>query len=172
MAPDMDTREEAEQTIFCANHPSVETNLRCGRCDKPICGRCVIITPGGQRCRECARLRPPPAYDLSLMLKLRAAGAAAGVALVAGVAWSLLPRFFGLFVFLAAAGLGYLMSEAVSRASNRKRGYTLQIIAGLGILLAYFMRNLILQGVPVVIGDIFGYIAVGIAILVAVGPLR
>ena len=172
MASESARSDDASGVTTCANHPGVETNLRCGRCDKPICARCVIMTPGGQRCRECAHLRPPPQYELTWALKLRAAGAAAVVGLLAGIAWSFLPRFFGLFIFLIAAGLGYLMSEAISRASNRKRGYVLQLLAGLGILLAYFVRNMILQGVPVVIGDVFGYIAVGVAILVAISPLR
>jgi hypothetical protein len=171
MAPEM-TSEDAQGITTCANHPDTETNLRCGRCDKLICPRCTIMTPGGQRCRECARLRPPPAYDVGAMLKLRAALAAAGVGIAAGFLWTLLPRFVGLFTFLLAAGLGYLMAEAISRASNRKRGYVLQIFAGFGILLAYFVRNLILRGVPVVIGDIYGYIAVAIAVLVAISPLR
>lgn len=155
----------------CATHAETETELRCGRCEKPICPKCMIITPGGQRCRECARLRPPPSYDVSTTAKLRAGLVAAGVGGVGGLAWSLLPQL-GLFVFLLAAGLGYLMSEAIGRVTNRKRGYSLQLIAGFGLLLAYFVRNLLLRGVPVLIGDIFGYLAVAVAILVAIGPLH
>ena len=39
--------------VFCANHPTVETMLRCNRCSKPICTRCAVQTPVGYRCREC-----------------------------------------------------------------------------------------------------------------------
>jgi hypothetical protein len=106
------------------------------------------------------------------MAKLRAAGAAVGVGVVGGVLWSLVPQFFGLFIFLLAAGLGYVISEAIQRVTNRKRGYALQIIAGFGVLLAYFVRNLLLHGVPVVIGDLYGYLAVAIAVIVAISPLR
>ncbi|HTE87066.1 MAG TPA: hypothetical protein VK821_20335 [Dehalococcoidia bacterium] len=168
----MSSQENLPETVECATHPGVETMLRCGRCGKPICPRCMVMTPGGQRCRECANLRPPPAYDVKAVIKLRAAGAAVGVGLVAGVLWSLLPRFVGLFVFLLAAGLGYVMAEAIQRVTNRKRGYVLQITAGFGILLAYFVRNYLLHGVPVVIGDIYGYLAVAIAVMVAISPLR
>lgn len=156
----------------CATHPNVETELRCGRCGQAICPRCMVMTPGGQRCRACARLRPPPSYDVSAAMKLRGAAAAGGVGVAGGVAWTVIPPFIGLFVFLLAAGLGWLMAEAVGRATNRKRGYALQVIAGFGILLAYFVRNLLLRGQLVLIGDFYGYIAVAVAILVAIGPLR
>ena len=41
--------------IYCANHPLVETTLRCNRCEKPICAKCAILTPTGYRCKECVR---------------------------------------------------------------------------------------------------------------------
>jgi hypothetical protein len=41
--------------IYCANHPGVETSLRCNKCGKPICAKCAIRTPTGYRCKECVR---------------------------------------------------------------------------------------------------------------------
>jgi hypothetical protein len=41
--------------MYCANHPNVETSLRCNKCEKPICARCAILTPTGYRCKECVR---------------------------------------------------------------------------------------------------------------------
>jgi hypothetical protein len=41
--------------ITCANHPGVETSLRCNKCGKPICAKCAVRTPTGYRCRECVR---------------------------------------------------------------------------------------------------------------------
>jgi hypothetical protein len=132
------------------------------------------MTPGGQRCIECAQLRPAPTYDVSAMAKLRACAVAAVVGVAGGVLWSLAAqiRFLGFFVFLLAAGFGWLMAEAIARVTNRKRGYVLQLIAGFGVLLAYFVRNFVLHGVPVVLGDVYGYLAVAIAIIVAISPLR
>jgi len=40
---------------YCANHPGVETTLRCNKCGKPICAKCAIRTPTGYRCKECVR---------------------------------------------------------------------------------------------------------------------
>jgi hypothetical protein len=39
--------------MYCANHPKVETELACGRCDTPVCTRCVVHTEVGIRCRRC-----------------------------------------------------------------------------------------------------------------------
>src|SRR5512137_790802 len=46
---------EASPKIYCANHPTVETSLRCNKCEKPICAKCAVLTPTGYRCKECIR---------------------------------------------------------------------------------------------------------------------
>jgi len=44
-----------EETLYCANHPNVETSLRCRSCEKPICAKCAVLTPTGYKCKECVR---------------------------------------------------------------------------------------------------------------------
>lgn len=46
---------ETSTPIYCANHPNVETSLRCNKCGKPICAKCAVRTPTGYRCKECVR---------------------------------------------------------------------------------------------------------------------
>ena len=46
---------EASSPTYCANHPGVETSLRCNKCGKPICAKCAVRTPTGYRCKECVR---------------------------------------------------------------------------------------------------------------------
>lgn len=41
----------------CARHPDTETALACGRCDTPVCVRCMVHTDVGIRCRTCAPVR-------------------------------------------------------------------------------------------------------------------
>src|SRR5258708_1758001 len=41
--------------FYCAKHKKVVTRLRCGRCEAPICPKCIVYTPGGTRCRACSR---------------------------------------------------------------------------------------------------------------------
>ena len=62
------------ETLYCANHSSVETLLRCSKCGKPICTRCIVQTPVGARCRECANVQRLPIYQVgavSVMNNLR-----------------------------------------------------------------------------------------------------
>ena len=160
----------------CATHPNVETELACGRCGKPICPRCLVYTPVGARCRDCAQLRRLPTYQIPITYILRGTGAAGAAGAAIGGLWGLLVRQgsggYGFFVFFLALGIGYGVGEAVSRATNRKRGAALQGAAAAGVVLAYLVRNLVAGSGLIPNNDFYGYILVGIAIIVAIGRLR
>src|SRR5918998_2748126 len=68
--------------VPCADHPDVETRLRCSRCGKPICSRCGVRTPVGMRCPDCAGTRA--ASKAAPQVVVTAAGAALLVSVVAG----------------------------------------------------------------------------------------
>ena len=125
----------------CATHPDVETNLRCGKCGKPICPKCLVQTPVGARCRDCARLQKLPTFQVTSSYYLRAIGTAVGMAFACGAAWwkintLLLP--IGLD-FLLASGFGYVIGEVVGRSVNRKRGRGLAVTAGVGVVLSFLI---------------------------------
>jgi hypothetical protein len=44
---------------YCAKHKKEKTRVRCGRCETPVCPKCVVHGPVGVRCRECAKNRVP-----------------------------------------------------------------------------------------------------------------
>ena len=165
----------------CAAHPSVETELACGKCGKPICPRCLYHTPVGARCRECANIRRLPIYDVSPAYLLRGAGAALGSGVALGFLWGVLLPFGPGFLFglLVGLGLGYAVGEAVSVATNRKVGTTLQAVAAVGVVVAYLVRSAVLasalRGIDVsdiVTHDLFGWIVVVLGVVVAMGRLR
>lgn len=164
----------------CVAHPSVETGLACSKCGKAICPRCLYHTPVGARCRECANLRRLPQYDISLQYLARGLGAALVVGLVLGFAWGWLVPNPALFLGLIVGfGLGYAIGESVGLATNRKVGPSLQVIAALGVILAYVIRTFVLASdlrhigfVDIITDDIFGYIVVGLGIVIAIGRLR
>jgi hypothetical protein len=166
----------------CATHPDTETELACSRCEKPICPRCLIHTPVGARCRECANVRRLPQYNLSTATYVRAVGAAVASGGVLGVAWwffNLFTFVFGLFAVIAVGlGLGYVVGEAVAMATNRRRGPPLQIIAVGGVILAYVVRTALLLVVDGIgfgelrVVDAFSLVAVVFAGFIAVQRLR
>ncbi|MGD0114687.1 MAG: B-box zinc finger protein [Dehalococcoidia bacterium] len=160
----------------CATHPGVETELACSRCGKPICPRCLVHTDVGARCRECAHLRRIPTYDVALPYLLRAIGTAVVGGVLGGILWwLLLPRrgsIISYFALFFAIGLGYGIGEGVSWASNRKRGAVLQGTAACGVVIAYLLRNVLQGSGLLAASDLFGYVTVGLAIVVAIGRLR
>ena len=160
----------------CATHPSVETELACGRCGKPICPRCMVMTPVGARCRDCAGLKRLPTFDVKPKFLVRGIAAAIAAGAAGGGLWFLVsPPHGGAFAYIAlflALGIGYSVGEAVSWATNRKRGASLQGIAACGVVLAYLVRNLIDGAGPIPANDVFGYVTVALAVIVAIGRLR
>ena len=126
----------------CALHPETETNLRCGKCEQPICPKCVVQTPVGARCPECAALKRLPVYDISAVLYARGIAAGLITASVLGAVWPFIPSFYVLWL-LIAVGIGYAIGEVVSLSVNRKRGLGLQAIAGTSMIASYVIRSLI-----------------------------
>jgi len=123
----------------CATHPDVETNLRCGKCGKPICPKCLVQTPVGARCQDCAQLQKLPTFHVTTGYYLRAIGAAVGMAFACGAAWWAIRAVMGVpyFNFLLAAGFGYAIGEVVGRSVNRKRGRGLAIVAGTTVVVSF-----------------------------------
>lgn len=161
----------------CAEHPDVETNLRCGKCDKPICPKCMVETPVGARCPECARINKLPTFQVSNKQILVSSGVGLLIAVAYGFLWGMLSLFAN-FIFLnllLGAGAGFLISEGMSRVINRKRGTKLAVIASILVVVSGFASiftpiGMIYSSSPLFI--ILDILAVGIGIYVAVNRLR
>ena len=75
--------------------------------------------------------RPNPTFNVTPSYYIKAAVAGGIVAIVSGIVWGVLVTLHLPFVpWLAAMGAGYAIGEAVSLASNRKRGQGLATLAG------------------------------------------
>ncbi len=159
----------------CATHPKIETNLRCGKCGKPICPRCLVQTLVGARCPDCARLYKLPTYSISTKYYLRAVGTGVGMAFVCGAAWGLIGWVIPFFSFnlLLAPAAGYAIAEVVSRSANRKRGMGLAIIGGIAVVISYVVSILLLPfGFHLSLFHILDLLALALGIFVAVTRLR
>ncbi len=165
----------------CATHNDVETGLACGKCGTPICPRCLVETPVGARCRECANVRRLPTYSITPVQYLRAVAAGVGIAIAVGVAWAWLriavdiPFFGFMTALLLAAGAAYVIAEVVSRVINRKRGMPLQIIAGACFVLSYLVSNVWLSENALTFFayfDLIDILIVAVGIAVATTRLR
>lgn len=189
MEPPAPPAEPSASAVRCANHRDVATNITCGRCGKPICPRCVVQTPVGGRCQECAQLRPPPLMQVGSGLLLRAAGGGVLVAILGGLAAGLF-RIGFLLILLAA---GYVTGEAVSRLARRRMATSLAVLAPIALLVGFGVGLtlpatiaalatgggpqvallLLLSGVLAPLGQgLWGLLFYGLAIAIAVNRVR
>ncbi len=155
----------------CDTHPDVETSLRCGKCGRPICPRCMVETPVGARCRQCARLYRLPTFRVSRRHYLLAGAVGFGLALVSGLIWGIIARVLPFFYtnLLIAAGIGWVQGELISITVNRKRGTGLAIVAALAVVLSYLVAVISPWGFGL---SLFDLLALSLGILLAVGRLR
>jgi len=113
--------------LTCTVHPNRSANLRCNRCERPMCTQCAVLTPTGYRCRECIRGQQKifnSAETIDYVVAFLVA------ALLSGLA-SLLVFFFNFWALLAAAPLGGLIAEAVRWAVRRHRSPALYLTAAI-----------------------------------------
>ncbi len=180
--------------LRCSNHPDTETHLRCSRCGKPICVRCVIQTPVGGRCRECAALKKPPLFQVGPQRFAKAAGYGLVVAVVGGFIWAQLGSIgsmFGLSSLLLVL-LGYAVGEAVSRGADRRISRGLVLLAGsLTVLAAYVGQVALVMtrlpaalsfgvrleaamsfGITAIVGNLMGLLFLVLAVVVATSRVR
>ncbi len=131
------------------------------------------MTEVGARCPVCAPRRKLPQLEIRPLYLLRALGGALVSGALLGAAWGLvLPAGLGFFAIFVGMGLGYGVAESVSVATNRKFGPPLQMLASVGVLLAFVVRNIVLEGALFISGDLFAYVSVVAGIFVAVNRLR
>ncbi len=164
---------EERAPTYCAKHSETPTNLRCSRCDKPVCPECMVQAPVGIRCLEHGQPTKLPTYDVPAGFIVRGVAAGIGIGILGGFILGLIARFTTLFfipyVFtLAMVGLGYLVGEGISRATNKKRGQPLIVAAAVGVLAAFAIVAA-LAGLQL---DPFDLIALGIAIFLAIQRVR
>jgi uncharacterized BrkB/YihY/UPF0761 family membrane protein len=146
-------------TLYCANHPTVETTLRCNRCEKPICVQCAVLTPTGYRCKECVKSQQkifdtaePRDYILGFLV-------AAILSWLASLVFLLISLigFFGFIIAMAAAPTaGVIISEGVRLVTRKHRSRALFITIAVAVVLGsvpvillnlHNMYGLIFQGI-------------------------
>jgi hypothetical protein len=124
---------EATPKIYCANHPSVETSLRCNRCEKPICAKCAVLTPTGYRCPECIKEQQKIFdtslwYDYPLVFVITAFFSYMG-SLIGG--W--IAARFGFYIIIltlfAAPIIGGFIAEIIRRVTHKRRSKKLFAVA-------------------------------------------
>ncbi len=127
----------------CVNHPQVETAVSCSSCGDPICPDCMIYTPVGAKCPDCARMPKSARVTLRPGRLLLAVAAGLGAAAAGGFLFGIAVSMIGFFSIIFAFGLGYGVGEAVSWGSGRYHAAWLAslaaVCAGLGVLFPFML---------------------------------
>ncbi|MCK4801583.1 MAG: hypothetical protein KAS84_06305 [Anaerolineales bacterium] len=126
---------EYSETLTCAFHPKRETQLRCNRCDKPICIKCATHTPTGYRCPECIRSQQKVFITTKWFDQV--------IALVITGLISFLGslfNFLGFYTLFIAMGAGFFAVWAVKKAIKNRRSPLLKIVMSITAFLASLPR--------------------------------
>jgi hypothetical protein len=152
--------------VYCANHPTVETTLRCNKCGKPICARCAVRTPTGYRCKECVRGQQKTFETAEWIDFLLGFGTAGVLGFVASLLALLVSGFSFIGWFLIVVGAptaGMIIAEGVRQVTRKHRSRSLFITVAAAVVLA---------ALPVIIFNLisfnlFGLIFQGIYLFIA-----
>ncbi len=117
----------------CARHKGVQTRLRCGRCEKPICPKCTVMAPTGARCRECVSNRDAHMYQVGPKHLGLAFSAAVGVGVLGAFLTSIAGAFW-LWILLYAPAVGPLLGRLITRITGGKRGPKVALVVSLGLI--------------------------------------
>jgi hypothetical protein len=157
-------------TLRCARHPNTETVLRCGRCETPICPRCLVPTPVGARCPTCAHVK-----RFSSLLKPAELARAIGFGLlVSALGTVVILRFLPVLGLLGYAAIGFGVGEAVSVGAHRKRVRELAPIAVACLFLGFcvgVVGLLLNTGLPLSLGVLVTPISILFGGSLLQGPL-
>ena len=118
-------------TLYCTNHPKMETSLRCNRCEKPICAKCAIQTPTGYRCPECISSQKKT-FETAEWYDYPAAFALAAILSFIG---SLIAGNFGFFVLFIAPVAGVGIAEVTRLIIRKRRSNRLYKFVAIAVLI-------------------------------------
>jgi tetratricopeptide (TPR) repeat protein len=152
-----------DEPLYCANHPTVETMLRCNRCGKPICTRCAVQTPVGYRCRQCVGQQQAVFYTGGAVDYV--IGGAIGLVLggIASYLVTLLGAWFFALILGPTVGIG--IAEAVRLAVRRRRSrYLWLVVAGAVVVGA-------LPAVALSLLSLWRLLTLGLFLVLAVGAI-
>ena len=130
---------ETPPTIYCVNHPSIETTLRCNKCEKPICAKCAVLTPTGYRCKECIKeqqkiFETAVWYDYPVIFIVVAILSYLGSLLGGWISIRFGFYIIILALFLAPA-VGGLIAEVARRATGKRRSKKLFLLAAIAAII-------------------------------------
>lgn len=135
--------------VRCQCRRKAVTGLRCSRCDVPICPDCSGSATVGFLCRTCLRGARSPLFQVNLGSLVLAYALCLPLAAFCGWLIVSIATGIGFFGLMIAFFYGVGMGEVALRATGRKRGLQVEILAGVsaafgmlaGLAILYLARQ-------------------------------
>ncbi|MBT3555274.1 MAG: hypothetical protein HN926_05540 [Chloroflexi bacterium] len=169
----------------CLRHPDIFSNLGCGRCGDFICPQCMVQSPVGARCPDCANIGQAPIFQLTHVEVVRSITLSLASAVVFGIAyavivWVLWVLPLGFMIGNVAAAFvialaGAPVGDFVRRVGKNKLDARLRILAAVTMLLIWIVGFAVGEMLGVWNGvflNIIAYIGLGVGIYVAMNRVR
>lgn len=122
---------EYNNSLICTFHPTRETQLRCNRCDRPICIKCANHTPTGYRCPECIRSQQK-VFVTTKRFDQVIAGVITAVISYLGSFFT----FLGFYSILIGLGTGFAAVWVVKKAiRNRRSPFLKYVMSGTALII-------------------------------------
>ncbi len=120
-----------EEKKYCYIHKNVETRLKCTACGKSICPKCMVQSPVGYKCKECAQPKLTHLEEISQRQYLL--GGLVGV--ISGIGctyfWFLFKCSLGVLGYAAAYFIGFFVAKAITLITGHKKGLRIQVLSGM-----------------------------------------
>ncbi len=153
----------------CKRH--TPTNLRCSRCNVPICPHCSNIVATGQVCHTCLRGHTNHLYQFGVSEVARGATASLLVSTILGLILAGGERFGLLLAIWGGVIHGLAVAEACLRATGRKRGWQMEAVSGVSAGVGALIGFLIVAS-PTGLYSPYSYACIGISVFIAVTRIR
>jgi hypothetical protein len=116
------------ETLYCVNHPNTETLLRCYRCNRPVCTKCVTRTPVGLICKDCLSIQRAGYYTATPVDYAVAGIVGTLVSMVGGAIAAAMGGFFLLAIFYGPFA-GGVIAEIIRLPIQKRRGRYIWLVA-------------------------------------------
>ena len=126
--------------LYCDKHPLVETNLGCSKCGNLICPDCLVYTPVGARCLDCALIPEITIFNQSSRISIKYIVSGTLFSLFLGLIWAMIfvPVLSIPFVpLILPIGIAYLISELLLKLSNHRPVKYLDRLSCICVIISY-----------------------------------